>query len=195
MRFVTHRGAPGRKDDARRRTVQELAPAAAFARPVVHAELRDVVGVRPRRVTGAVLWDLLADASRDAVVDTWLETRRDGGVLAAGLCRAEVPMPVEVLCRVPPAVDVRRYADCVRGGPHLPPDLTTLARIRRAASTIALHPPGPGCEVDSTTPVDVRATGYEVSSRSGGDDPSGPLCSVDWSVGNRWTPRAPSFRL
>jgi hypothetical protein len=121
----------------------------------VHAELRDVVGVKLRRVAGAVLWDLLADASRGAVVDIWLEPRRDGGVLAAGLIRAAVPIPVEVLCRVPPAVAVRRYADRVRGGPHLPPDLATLARIRRAASTMALHGLGPGCEVDSTTPVDI----------------------------------------
>jgi hypothetical protein len=122
-----------------------------------------------RRAAGAVIWDLLAEAPRGAVVDLWLEPGRDTGVLVAGLARAGVPRVIELLCQVPPDLAVQRYAMRVRGGPHLPPDPETLSRIRRAATAIALHALGPGRLVDTTGPVDIAGLAAWVRNAAAGD--------------------------
>ncbi len=126
-----------------------------LVKDALYPELPDVDRADLRRATGAVIWDLLADAPGGAVVDIWLEPRRDAGVLAAGLARAGVTTVVELLCQVPPAVAVSRYASRVRTAVHLPADQETLARIRNAAEIIALHELGPGRLVDTTRPVDI----------------------------------------
>jgi hypothetical protein len=126
-----------------------------LVKDALYPELPDLDRGALRRAAGAVVWDLLAEAPRGAVVDIWLEPWRDIGVLAAGLARAGLPTVIELLCQVPPDIAVQRYELRVRGGAHLPADPETSSRIRLAAGVIALHGLGPGRLVDTTRPVDI----------------------------------------
>ncbi len=101
-----------------------------------------------------VIWTLLADCPAGAVVDMWLDPRRDEGVAEHGLLRAAVDVTLEVLCVVPGEVAVRRYAARDRHPGHLPPDQATLERIRAAAGIIAPLSKGETLRVDTSRDVD-----------------------------------------
>jgi predicted kinase len=113
----------------------------------------------------------------DAVVDIWIQPRRDTERVV-GLLEPWWERVVEVRCQVPAAVAVERYATRERSWPHLPPDAATLARIRDAAD----HPEPLGAPrtvvVDTSRPVEIgdvvaavrRETGARpVARRSHGD--------------------------
>lgn len=69
----------------------------------------------------------------EAVVDIWVAPRRDVERVS-GLLRPWWPSLVEVRCQVPPDLAAERYAQRIRGHPHLPADEETLARVRDAAA-------------------------------------------------------------
>jgi hypothetical protein len=90
-----------------------------------------------------------------AVVDIWIAPQRDTERVSS-LLRAAGADIVEVLCRVPAEVAVRRYAGRLRSGPHRPADSATLQRIRDAADQIQPLGIGPCIEVDTSSPVDLE---------------------------------------
>ncbi len=98
------------------------------------------LGVRDRdwsrQLGGAsleVIWALLPDFPQGAILEMWLDPTRDVGVAKDGLRRAGIREVVEVLCIVPGETAADRYARRSRHPGHLPPDESTLARIRNAA--------------------------------------------------------------
>ena len=104
------------------------------------------------------------DASRGVVViDIWVAPSRDTERVAT-LVRSHCADPVEVLCRVPAEVAVRRYARRGRAdGPHLRADEPTLQRIRDAVVALSPLPFGGRCiEVDTSAPVDARVVADRV---------------------------------
>jgi predicted kinase len=102
------------------------------------------------------LFERLEGTAGCAVVDIWVAPGRDTERVTGSLGRLGRPV-VEVLCRVPPAVAASRYEARARSdGPHLPPDETTLQRIRDAAEVIAPMALGVCIELDTSGPVRIR---------------------------------------
>jgi predicted kinase len=96
----------------------------------------------------------LAAFDGEAVVDIWIQPRRDTERVVE-LLRPWWDRVVEVRCQVPAAVAVERYAARDRPPPHLPADAETLERIRDAAE----HPEALGAPrtvvVDTSGPVEL----------------------------------------
>jgi predicted kinase len=93
--------------------------------------------------------------SGEAVVDIWIQPRRDTERVV-DLLKPWWDDVVELRCVVPAAVAVERYVARARTWPpHLPPDEATLARIRDAAE----HPESLGAVrtvvVDTSRPVEI----------------------------------------
>jgi predicted kinase len=107
-----------------------------------------------RMAAEAELSSRLGEVGGLAVVDIWIAPQRDTERVSS-LLLAQNAEVVEVLCRVPADVAVRRYAGRSRSGPHRAPDAATLGRIREAAAQF--QPLGIGCciEVDTSSPVDL----------------------------------------
>lgn len=101
-----------------------------------------------------VIWSLLPDCPEGAIVDLWLDPRRDHGVAQDGLARAGVGPVLEVLCAPPSDVAAARYAARRRHRGHLPPDEQTLTRIKEAADLIAPLELGPTLRLDTSSSVD-----------------------------------------
>ncbi len=103
-----------------------------------------------------VIWALLPDFPHGALIDLWLDPTRDVGVAEDGLRRAGVRNVVEVLCDVPGRTAADRYAGRTRHPGHLPPDESTLDRIRNAAELIAPLGLGPARRADTSRDVDLE---------------------------------------
>lgn len=144
---------------------RELAPALGLpllSKDVVKETLFDALGIRDRAwsirlgaAANEVLWSLLPGCPSGAVVDTWLDPRRDAGHAERGLARAGVPAAYEIRCDCPPETAARRYAARARHPGHLSADEVTLARIRDSAAAMSDLGVGPALRVDTTRPVDV----------------------------------------
>ena len=106
-----------------------------------------------RHAARTVLARLAGEQDGGCVVDVWVNPLRDEGEFAAALTAlgAEVR---EVVCTVPAAVAVARYAARDRHPAHLPPNGTALDQIRAAAPRIAPLGLGSHLDVDTTTPVE-----------------------------------------
>lgn len=126
----------------------------------VKEELFDTLGeldrARLSHAASNVLWSLLPDCPGGALVELWLDPRRDTGLAAQGLARAAVSWVLEILCVCPGDIATQRYAARTRHPAHLPPDETTLQRIRDAAPLMQPLGIGPALRVDTTSPVDVE---------------------------------------
>jgi predicted kinase len=99
-----------------------------------------------------------------AVVDIWVAPQRDTERVSS-LLLAQGADVVEVLCRVPADVAVRRYAGRPRSGPHRPADSATLQRIRDAAEQIQPLGIGRCIEVDTSSPVDLERLAERLQGR------------------------------
>ncbi len=112
-----------------------------------------------------VLWALLSDCPGGAVVEIWLDPRRDVGIAADVLARAGSRVAVEIMCICPGDIAAQRYAARARPPPHLPPDEATLQRIRDSADLMQPLGVGPVLPVDTTGPSDVdRITAWITAS-------------------------------
>lgn len=134
-----------------------------LSKDVVKEALFDVLGIRDREwalrlgaASAEVLWSLIPRCPRGAVVDIWIDPRRDVETARAGLGRSGARI-MEVLCDCPGELAVRRYADRVRHPGHQPPDESILGRIRESARIIEPIGLGPALRVDTSSPVDVGA--------------------------------------
>jgi predicted kinase len=107
-----------------------------------------------RMAAEAELGSRLCELRGLAVVDIWIAPLRDTERVSS-LLLAQGAEVVEVLCRVPADVAVRRYAGRPRSGPHRPADPATLQRIRDAAEQIQPLGIGRCVEVDTSSPVDL----------------------------------------
>lgn len=96
-----------------------------------HGGRRDI-----RFAAEAVMAKQVEAAPRGAVLDIWLDPQRDDRDRLRATLPPELPVR-EVFCDVPAGVAVTRYAGRVRQGPHLPPDVEVLARIRAAVELLA----------------------------------------------------------
>jgi predicted kinase len=107
-----------------------------------------------------------------AVVDIWIAPQRDTERVSSLLLSQGADV-VEVLCRVPADVAVRRYEGRPRHGPHRPADSATLQRIRDAAEQIQPLGIGRCVEVDTSSPVDLERLAERLRdpSRAGGKGP------------------------
>lgn len=108
------------------------------------------------RAANDLVWSLLPDCPAGALVEIWLDPRRDAGLAAHGLSRAGARPPLEIMCVCPGDVAAQRYAARVRQPPHLPPDEATLQRIRDAAPLMRPLGLGPALPVDTTRAVDLH---------------------------------------
>jgi len=126
--------------------VDGLAEAAPDDRFAVRKAARDVV-VR-----------LVADNPAGSIVDIWLNPTRDESSFTDVLGRVESISVVEVVCRVPLALALERYAardqHGHRHGAHLPLDDVMLERMELAAPHIGPTGLGPHLDVDTSVPVD-----------------------------------------
>ncbi|MGI8701388.1 MAG: AAA family ATPase [Nocardioidaceae bacterium] len=107
-----------------------------------------------RLAAEAELVDELAAGAGTVVVDIWVAPQRDTDRVV-GLLRRQPRSVVELLCRVPAEIAVRRYAERQRSGPHRRADRATLQRIREAAARMEPMPIGRCIEVDTSRPVDL----------------------------------------
>lgn len=144
---------------------RRLAPAIGLpllSLDVVKEVLFTTLGVRDRAwslqvraTSAAVIWSVLPDCPRGAVIDIWADPTRDPEAVRAGLAQAGAGPMREILCVVPGEVAVRRYATRERHPGHLPPDDATLTRIREAAALMAPLGVGPTMRVDTTREVNL----------------------------------------
>jgi predicted kinase len=118
-----------------------------------------------RMAAEAELSSRLCELGGHAVVDIWVAPQRDTERVSS-LLIAQGADVVEVLCRVPADVAVRRYAGRPRSGPHRPADSATLQRIRAAAEQIQPLGIGRCIEVDTSSPVDVERLTERLRDRS-----------------------------
>jgi predicted kinase len=101
---------------------------------------------------GEVVWTVLADCARGAVVDTWLAPPMRE-VARRGLARAGTQRFVEVWCQCPDHVVLARYAVRRRHPGHHDDDLLpSLPRVLATARPLGL---GAVVEVATDDPVDV----------------------------------------
>jgi thymidylate kinase len=89
-----------------------------------------------------------------AVVDIWIAPNRDTSRVAA-LLREQRRDIVELLCRVPADVAIRRYTSRRRTAPHRSADASMLERIRRATDEFESLGIGRCIEVDTSQPVEI----------------------------------------
>ncbi len=118
-----------------------------------------------RMAAEAELSRRLGEVGGLAVVDIWVAPQRDTERVSS-LLLAQAADVVEVLCRVPADVAVRRYAGRARSGPHRPADSATLQRIRDAAEQISPLGIGRCIEVDTSSPVDLERLAERLRGRS-----------------------------
>ena len=108
-----------------------------------------------------VLVRLVAEHPRGSVVDVWVNPTRDETELTAALAALPGAEFVELVCRVPVATSLERYAARTRHPAHLPLDADTERRIREAAPALRPLGLGPHLDVDTTTSVDLaRVEGW-----------------------------------
>ncbi|MGI8577644.1 MAG: AAA family ATPase [Nocardioidaceae bacterium] len=124
-----------------------------------------------RLAAEAALVTQLDPVACPAVVDIWIAPQRDTKRVKQ-LLLPHADDLVELLCRVPADVAVRRYAARRRDPPHLPPDEPTLQRIRQAVDL--LEPMGIGrcIEIDTTGPVEMAELTRWLRGRHNGGGPS-----------------------
>ena len=157
-------GVPASGKSSLARPLSEALELPLLSKDVVKEALFDVLGISDREwalrlgaASAEVLWALLPECPRGAVVDIWIDPRRDVEMARAGLARAAAARIMEVLCECPGEVAVSRYAERVRHPGHQPPDESILGRIRESAPLIEPLGLGPALRVDTTGPVDVEA--------------------------------------
>jgi len=102
-----------------------------------------------------LVWALLRDCPGGALVEIWLDPRRDAGIAAEGLARAGARDALEVMCVCPGDIAAQRYSARTRHAAHLPADEVTLQRIRDSAELMRPLGLGPALAVDTTRPVDI----------------------------------------
>jgi predicted kinase len=107
-----------------------------------------------RMAAEAQLGSRLSELGGGAVVDIWIAPQRDTERVSSLLLAPGADV-IEVLCRVPADVAVRRYVGRPRSGPHRPADPATLQRIRAAVEQIEPLCIGRCIEVDTSSPVDL----------------------------------------
>ncbi len=155
-------GLPASGKTTLSRRLSEALRLPLLSKDLIKESLFDVLGVNDRAwslqlgaATMEVLWSLLRECPGGAVLDLWLDPRRDVGVAQRGLARAGVRTAWEILCECPADVAVRRYAARSRHVGHLPADEATLQRIRDAEPLMVPLGIGPTKRVDTTTAVDL----------------------------------------
>jgi predicted kinase len=160
--LVTGLPASGKTTLARQLAAELRLP--LLSKDTVKEALFDVLGVGDREwalrlseASLAVLWSLAADSPAGAVVELWLDPKRDAGLAQDGMRRAGLRGAYEVRCLVPGDVAADRYAARQRHPGHLGADEATLQRIRDSAALMRPLGVGPSRDVDTTGPVDVPA--------------------------------------
>ncbi len=155
-------GLPASGKTTLSRRLSEALNLPLLSKDLIKESLFDVLGVNDRAWSlqlGAaameVLWSVLRECPGGAVLDLWLDPRRDADLAQRGLARAGIGTACEILCECPADVAVRRYAARFRHVGHLPPDDATLQRIRDAEPLMAPLGIGPTRRVDTTTAVDL----------------------------------------
>jgi predicted kinase len=135
-----------------------------LSKDVVKEALFDVLGIADREwalrlgaASAGVLWSLLPQCPRGAVVDIWIDPRRDVEMAREGLARRGPARLMEVLCDCPGELAAQRYAERVRHPGHHPPDEAILRRIRESAPLMEPIGLGPALRVDTSRPVDLGA--------------------------------------
>jgi glucokinase len=157
-------GVPASGKSSLARPLCEALGLPLLSKDVVKEALFDALGIADREwalrlgaASAEVLWSLLPHCPRGAVVDIWIDPRRDVEVARAGLARSGTARVMEVLCDCPGEVAVARYAERVRHPGHQPPDENILRRIRESALLIEPLGLGPALRLDTSGPVDVEA--------------------------------------
>ena len=111
-----------------------------------------------RKAAREVVVRLVADNPRGCIIDIWLNPTRDESSFTDVLGRVEGISVVEVVCQVPLALALERYAARdrrgARHGAHLPLDDVMLERMELAAPHIGPIGLGPHLDVDTSVPVD-----------------------------------------
>ena len=135
-----------------------------FSLDVVKESLFDRLGVgdrawslKLRAASLDIICALVRDSPHGAVVDLWLDPHRDNGVVEAGLGQLGGDQVCEILCEVSGDVAASRYLSRRRHSGHLPPDESTLTRIRDAAQSMAPVGRWPALRVDTSGDVDLAA--------------------------------------
>jgi glucokinase len=133
-----------------------------LSKDVVKESLFDTLGVVDRpwslklgAAASEILWSLLPGCPAGAVLDLWLDPRRDVGLAQRGLARAGVTTACEILCDCPGEIAAGRYAKRTRHPGHLQPDGATLQRIRESGPLMVPLGVGPALRVRTTGPVDI----------------------------------------
>lgn len=157
--YVPVTGVPGSGKTTLGRTIAAALALPLLSKDVIKESLYDALGALDRaalsQAATEVIWALLPQSPAGAVVDIWLDPRRDVGIAQAGLAAAGVSDVVEVMCSCPGDVSVQRYLARPRHGAHLShADEATLQRIRDSADLMAPLGVGPTLTVDTTQPLD-----------------------------------------
>lgn len=134
-----------------------------LSKDVVKESLFNSLGVRDRdwslrlgEAAADLLWSLLPHCPVGAIVEIWLDPRRDAGVAQRGLARAGITQAAEIMCKVSGDTAAGRYAARSRHPGHLPADSATLQRIRDSAPLMTPLGIGPALSVNTTEPVDIE---------------------------------------
>jgi chloramphenicol 3-O-phosphotransferase len=128
-------------DTVKEAIVDGLGPATPEDRFAVRLAARDVVVA------------LAAANPQGCLIDIWINPGRDESGFVDGLRAIAGARFLELVCRVPVAVALDRYARRDRHPAHLPMDDATRRRIEDASPLIGPLGLGPHLDVDTTAPV------------------------------------------
>ena len=155
-------GIPGAGKTTVSRALSKALALPLLSKDAIKESLFDELGVKDREwsqqlgaAANRVMWSLLADCPAGAIVDLWLDPIRDVGLGQQGLAQADVQTACEIICECSAELAVQRYAGRARHPGHLPPDETTLQRIRDSSTLMTPLGIGPTKRIDTTGSVDI----------------------------------------
>jgi predicted kinase len=167
-------GVPGSGKTTLGREVARAVGVPLFSLDVVKEAIFDSVdvqnensGMRLREAGLSVITALIPDCPLGAIVDLWVDPRRDRTTVRRVFEKVEARPILEIVCDVPGEVAVERYASRRRHAAHKPPDTATLDRIRDAARILTPLEIGPALRLDTSGPVDLASVIQWVRTQTG----------------------------